>query len=46
MGEGFGMLVFESFEYVEKCGVIIFVEVVGYGNICDVYYMILLYLEG
>lgn len=46
IGEGVGVLVFEIFEYVQVCGVMIFGEVVGYGMICDVYYIIFLIFGG
>lgn len=45
-GEGVGVIVFEELEYVKKCGVIIYVEIVGVGVIVDVYYIIVLYFEG
>lgn len=46
MGEGVGMLVLEEFEYVQKCGVIIYGEIVGYGSNCDVSYMIVFLKDG
>lgn len=46
MGEGVGVIVFEEFEYVLVCGVCIYVEIVGYGLIGDVYYIIVLVLGG
>lgn len=45
LGEGFGVFVIEEFEYVLSRGVNIIVEIVGYGCINDVYYMIVL-VEG
>lgn len=42
MGEGVGIIVFEEFEYVLVCGVKIYGEIVGYGLIGDVYYIIVL----
>lgn len=46
MGEGVGILILEELEYVFSWGVRIYVEIVGYGMICDVYYMILLVFDG
>lgn len=39
-------MVFEEYEYVKVCGVKIYVEVVGFGMLGDVYYMILLSEDG
>lgn len=46
MGEGVGVFILELLDYVLEWGVIILGEVVGYGVNCDVYYMILLILDG
>lgn len=46
LGDGVGMLVFEEYEYVKKCGVKIYVEFVGFGMSSDVYYMMLLLENG
>lgn len=46
LGEGGVVMVFESFEYVKVCGVKIFGEIVGYGVMGDVYYIILLDFMG
>lgn len=40
------MLVFEEYEHVKKCGVKIYVELVGFGMSSDVYYMMLLLENG
>lgn len=40
LGEGVCMLILEDLEYVQVCGVIIFVEVVGYGINSDGQYVI------
>lgn len=45
-GDGAGIMVFEEYEYVKVCGVKIYVEVVGFGMLGDVYYMILLSEDG
>lgn len=46
MGEGGVIFILEEFEYVKKWGVKIYVEVVGYGVLDDVYYIIVFDLEG
>lgn len=46
LGEGGGGFILEELEYVKVCGVIIYVELVGYVVSLDVYYIIVLYLEG
>lgn len=46
MGEGVGVFVLEDYEYVKVWGVEIFVELKGYGMIVDVYYVIVLLLDG
>lgn len=46
MGEGVGILILEELECVFSRGVRIYVEMVGYGMICDVYYMIFLVFDG
>lgn len=40
MGEGVGFIVIELLEYVLVCGVMLLVELVGYGISVDVYYLI------
>lgn len=46
IGEGVGIVILEEYEYVKVCGVKIYVEIVGYGVIGDVYYIIVLVLNG
>lgn len=46
LGEGLGVMVFEEYEVVKVCGVKIYVEVVGFGMMGDVYYMIVLNMDG
>lgn len=46
MGEGVGIVVLEEYEYVKVCGVKIYVEVLGYGLLGDVYYIIVLSEDG
>lgn len=46
MGEGLGILIFEELEYVLVCGVYIYVEIVGYGVIGDVFYIIMFVFGG
>lgn len=46
MGEGVGVVMLEEYEVVKVCGVIIYVELVGFGMSGDVYYMIFLFEDG
>lgn len=46
MGEGLGILILEELEFVLVWGVKIYGEMVGYVMICDVYYIIVLVLDG
>lgn len=46
MLEGVGILILEEMFYVINRGVFIYVEVLGYGLLGDVYYMIVLRVDG
>lgn len=44
--EGVGVVVLEEYEYVKVCGVKIYVEILGYGLLGDVYYIIVFSEDG
>lgn len=46
MGEGVGVVMLEEYDVVVVCGVIIYVELVGFGMSGDVYYMMFLFVDG